>query len=162
VYLLIAKILAPIALLAGLWFWHSSTVSGADKAGYARAIAEWRKSDEIAVAVGNETTAILKRGAVANEGKLNAQLADMAKRNAAVAADNLSVRNTLATIAAAPTHDPTPGPACRSYERQFRECSGLLAEGVGLAEEGGRLALETSTKLGALQDWAGIVQSSGK
>jgi len=159
VYLLAVKILGPIALLLGLWWWHTSAVSTADKEGYKRALTEWQTADRIAVAVGAETTGLLKRNAAAQEGKFNDALKTLAARNAASSADARGLRDKLTAIASAPTRDPTPGPACRSYEKQYRECSGLLSEGVGLAEEGGRLALETASKLTALQDWAGLVQS---
>ena len=158
-YLLAVKILGPIALLLGLWWWHTSAVSTADKEGYKRALTEWQTADKIAVAVGAETTVLLKRNAAAQEGKFNDAIKTLAARNAASSADARGLRDKLTAIASAPTRDPTPGPACRSYEKQYRECSGLLSEGVGLAEEGGRLALETASKLTALQDWAGLVQS---
>ena len=158
-YLLAAKILAPIALLLGLWWWHTSAVSSADKTGYARALAEWKKSDDIAVAVGDEKTKLLKQLAAKNQGALDAQLIALAARNKLGAAESRGLRDQLTTIAATAPRDPTPGPACLSYERQYRECSGLLSEGVGLAEEGGRLTLETAAKLTALQGYAELVQS---
>ena len=158
-YLLAAKILAPIALLLGLWWWHTSAVSTAHKAGKAEVMDEWQTSDKIALAVGAETTGLLKRNAANQEGKLNDALKTLAARNAASSADARGLRDQLTTIAATAPRDPTPGPACLSYERQYRECSGLLSEGVVLAEEGGRLALETAAKLTALQGYAEFVQS---
>jgi len=158
-YLLAAKILAPIALLLGLWWWHTSAVSTAHKAGKAEVMDEWQTSDKIALAVGAETTGLLKRNAANQEGKLNDALKTLAARNAASSADARGLRDQLTTIAATAPRDPTPGPACLSYERQYRECSGLLSEGVVLAEEGGRLALETAAKLTALQGYAELVQS---
>ena len=161
-YLLAAKILAPIALLLGLWWWHSSAVSTAYKTGKAEVTAQWRESDRIAVAVGAETTFLLKRNAAAQEGKFNDAIKTLAARNAASSADARGLRDKLTAIASAPTRDPTPGPACRSYEREFRTCSGLLGEGIELAGEGPRLAGDIALKLTTLQDWAGLVQSVSK
>ena len=158
-YLLAAKILGPIALLLGLWFWHTNAVSTAYKTGKAEVMAEWKKSDDIAVAVGKAKTELSARDAIRNTEKLNAKLADLAQRNAVIAADNRSVRNDLAAIAAAPTRDPTPGPACRSYEPEYRGCAGLLAAGVELAGEGPRLAGDIAAKLSAMQEYATLVQS---
>ena len=162
VYLLAVKILGPIALLLGLWWWHTSAVSTADKEGYKRALTEWQTADRIAVAVGAETTGLLKRNAAAQEGKFNDALKTLAARNAASSADARGLRDKLTAIASAPTRDPTPGPACRSYEREFRTCSGLLGEGIELAGEGPRLAGDIALKLTTLQDWAGLVQSVSK
>ena len=161
-YLLAVKILGPIALLLGLWWWHTSAVSTADKEGYKRALTEWQTADKIAVAVGAETTGLLKRNAAAQEGKFNDALKTLAARNAASSADARGLRDKIAAVASATPRSSTTFPACVSYERQYRECSGLLSEGVGLAEEGGRLALETTARLTALQDWAGLIQSVSK
>ena len=157
-YLLAAKILAPIALLLGLWWWHSSAVSTAYKTGKAEVTAQWRESDRLAVAVGNETTSLLKRGAAAQEGKLNAQLTALAARNQRGAAESRSLRDTLAAIASAPASSPTTSAACRSYETEYRACAGLLGEGVELAGEGQRVAQDLAAKLTALQSYVELVQ----
>ena len=158
-YLLAAKILAPIALLLGLWWWHTSSVSTAHKAGKAEVTAQWRESDRIAVAVGAETTVLLKRNAAAQEGKFNDAIKTLAARNAASSADARGLRDKLTAIASAPTRDPTPGPACRSYESEYRGCAGLLAAGVELAGEGPRLAGDIAAKLSAMQEYSTLVQS---
>lgn len=158
--LLLVKILGPIVLLAGLWFWHTSAVESADKTGYDRGIAQWRESDKIAKAVGDETTALLKRGAAANEGKLNAKLADLEKRGALAVADARSVRNDLAAIASAAPASAPAGPTCRNYEAQYRSCAGLLGEGFELAGEGAILAKDIAARLEALQDDARAVRAA--
>ena len=161
-YLLAAKILAPIALLLGLWFAYEHHGTVRYEAGKKEVTDAWRESDRVAVAVGDEKTMLLKRLAASKEGTFNAKLADMAKRNAAVAADNLSVRNTLATIAATPPSRPASSPACRSYEAEYRSCAGLLGEGVELAGAGSSLVSSTSAQLTGLQEWAALVQSANK
>ena len=160
VYLLIAKILGPIALLLGLWWWHTAAVDSSFKAGQSEERAKWVERDKIAVAVGNETTALLKRGAAANEGKLNAKLADLTTRNAASAVESRSLRDRLTSIAATPPSRPASSPACRSYETEYRSCAGLLGEGVELAGQGSSLVGELAAKLTAMQEWAGLVQSA--
>jgi hypothetical protein len=152
-------VIAGIALFGLAWWAYEDHAKVRYKAGRAEVMAEWQTSDKIALAVGAETTGLLKRNAAAQEGKFNDAPKTLAARNAASSADARSLRDKLTAIASAPASDPTPGPACRSYEREYRECSGLLSEGVGLAEEGGRLALETSAKLTALQAYAELVQS---
>jgi hypothetical protein len=158
-YLLLGGLVGGLALVGGAWLWHTSAVSTAHKAGKAEVMAQWRESDKIALAVGTETTALLKRGAAAQEGKLNAQLIALAARNQRGAAESRSLRDTLAAIAAAPASDPTPAASCRSYEPEYRGCAGLLAAGVELAGEGPRLAGDIAAKLSAMQEYATLVQS---
>ena len=152
-------VIAGLSIFGLAWWAYEDHAKVRYKAGRAEVMAEWKKSDDIAVAVGDEKTKLLKQLAAKNQGALDAQLIALAARNKLGAAESRGLRDQLTTIAATAPRDPTPGPACLSYERQYRECSGLLSEGVGLAEEGGRLALETAAKLTALQGYAELVQS---
>jgi len=151
-------LLGGVALVVGAWMWHTNSVSTAYKTGKAEVMAEWKKSDDIAVAVGDEKTKLLKQLAAKNQGALDAQLTALAARNQRGAAESRSLRDTLAAIASAPASSPTTSAACRSYETEYRACAGLLGEGVELAGEGQRVAQDLAAKLTALQSYVELVQ----
>ena len=174
-YLLAAKIFAPIILLAGLWWWHTSTVDKAYKSGKTEVLAQWKESDRVAVAVGDEKTKLLKSLAAKNQGTFNATLAENAKR-AAVGAVALAeraatideLRNALAAAPAAPRGDVSC-PAARSDEASLRSCRAALSTGLAvakgadrLAEAGERLLGDLAVKVTVLQDHAALVQSANK
>jgi hypothetical protein len=157
-YLLLGGLVGGVALVGGAWMWHTNSVSTAYKTGKAEVMAEWKKSDDIAVAVGDEKTKLLKQLAAKNQGALDAQLTALAARNQRGAAESRSLRDTLAAIASAPASSPTTSAACRSYETEYRACAGLLGEGVELAGEGQRVAQDLAAKLTALQSYVELVQ----
>ena len=161
-YVLLGGLIGGVALVGGAWMWHTNSVSTAYKTGKAEVMAEWKKSDDIAVAVGDEKTKLLKQLAAKNQGALDAQLTALAARNQRGAAESRSLRDTLAAIASAPASSPTTSAACRSYETEYRACAGLLGEGVELAGEGQRVAQDLAAKLTALQEYAGLIQSVSK
>jgi hypothetical protein len=73
-----------VALAASVgYLYHTRAVSTAYAAGEAARQALWTAADNIAVAIGNETTALLKRANAANTGVLHDKLQVLAKRNAA-------------------------------------------------------------------------------
>jgi len=157
-YVLLGGLIGGVALVGGAWMWHTNSVSTAYKTGKAEVMAEWKKSDDIAVAVGDEKTKLLKQLAAKNQGALDAQLTALAARNQRGAAESRSLRDTLAAIASAPASSPTTSAACRSYETEYRACAGLLGEGVELAGEGQRVAQDLAAKLTALQSYVELVQ----
>jgi hypothetical protein len=171
-YLLAAKILAPIALLLGLWWWHTSSVSTAHKAGKAEVMAEWQTSDKIALAVGTAKTELLARDAIRNREKLIEVQTENAKR-AAVGAASLADRgrtiDELRIALAKPAPAPSGNPACHatgSDDSSLRTCRAALSSGLAVAQGADRLAEASERLLGnlsaqvtALQGYAELVQS---
>jgi hypothetical protein len=173
VYLLIAKILGPIALLAGLWFWHTSAVSTADTTGYERGLGEWRAADKIAVEVGAAQSALLARDSVRNREKLIEVQTQNAKR-AAVGAASLADRGRTidelrSALAAAPakTSDNPTCPAAASDEASLRSCRAALSAGLAVAgradrlvEAGERILGDIAAQVTALQGHADLMSSA--
>ena len=172
-YLLAAKILAPIALLLGLWWWHTSSVSTAHKAGKAEVMAEWQTSDKIALAVGTAKTELLARDAIRNREKLIEVQTENAKR-AAVGAASLAERGRvidgLRSALAKPSTASTNGnPACTPTggdDASLRSCHSLLDGSLTVAAGADRLVAKgesllksTGSQVTALQEYAGLVQS---
>lgn len=144
-------------LVGGAWWYHADAVNDAYKRGVAEITAKWQEADRLAVAVGDEKSRLLKRGAATVEGDLNAKLKTLADRDAARSRDTASLRTLIDELAATPPSGSDPGPACRSYESEYRGCARLLGEGVELVGEGQRLVEDSEAKLGALRDWARLV-----
>jgi hypothetical protein len=173
-YLLAAKILGPIALAGGLWWFHTSSVTGADKAGYARAAGECRAKDDIAVAVGQAQSNQMGRAAVRATETLHERIQTAETRNAVLRRERDArgseldgMRVALDAAAAAPPSAGDPAPTVGSAEANLRRCEGLLATGLGLAKRadslagGGEEVLgRASAQIDAMKAWADIVGSS--
>jgi hypothetical protein len=172
-YLLAAKILAPIALLLGLWWWHTNAVSTAHKAGKAEVMAEWQTSDKIALAVGTAKTELLARDAVRNREKLIEVQTENAKR-AAVGAAALADRTATivelrSALAKPPTAQANGNPACTPTggdDTSLRSCHSLLDGSLTVAAGADRLVAKgesllksTGSQVTSLQEYATLVQS---
>jgi hypothetical protein len=173
-YLLAAKILGPLAILAGLWWWHTDKVSDAFAAGKSEVMAQWQKADDIAKAVGDETTKLLKKGAIQNETVLQTRIkitqaksAQLAASRAVADGDIQRLRIKIDELAAPSPGSPDSGATCRVDDIKLRSCERLLASGLGLAGEARHLvdgaeelSSRLNTTLDALQSWAKIVQTA--
>jgi hypothetical protein len=167
--------LAGALVVGGLWAGHAYRVSSADKAGYGRAIAEWRKADDIAKAVGDETTALLKRANASNTGVLHAQLQTLEARNTARSLDraklNLTVDELRIQLDASSTQtggEPT-APACRGDDIKLRSCEAMVSSGLtlaqgarGLVDEAEDVLTRSDAALTALQAWSLLVRSANE
>lgn len=169
-------LLGGAALAVGAWFAWEWQGSSHYAAGEAKVMAAWQESDRVAVAAGNEVSALLKRANAANTGVLNDKLTRLEQKAAARAvglADALrtadELRNDLERRAAAPPNSDPAGASCRGYETKLQRCEGLLAGSLALAQEARGLVdhaeglLERSeAALESLQRWAVIVQSANE
>ena len=167
--------LAGALVVGGLYAGHTYRVSSAEKAGYGRGIAEWRKADDIAVAAGQAQTKLLARNAIIHTETLNAKLQTLeAKNNArsvALAERGLTIdqlRIELNNASSTPS-DPTTCPAAREHETNLRRCQDLLSKGLGLAKGADHLAGQGEEILGvgearltALQEWGRLVESANE
>ena len=149
--------LGLIIAAGAAWWWHRGQVNEAYDRGVSEITAKWQEADRLAVAVGDETSKLLKRGSAAVEGNLNAKLKTLAARDADRARNTASLRQLVDELAATPPGRRDPAAACRSYEAEYRSCAGLLSEGIGLAGEGERMGQDLAARLTAMQEWARLV-----
>jgi len=171
-YVLLGGLIGGVALVGGAWMWHTNSVSTAYKTGKAEVMAEWKKSDDIAVAVGTAKTELLARDAIRNREKLIEVQTENAKR-AAVGAASLADRgrtiDELRIALAKPAPAPSGNPACHatgSDDSSLRTCRAALSSGLAVAQGADRLAEASERLLGnlsaqvtALQGYAELVQS---
>ena len=172
-YVLLGGLIGGVALVGGAWMWHTNSVSTAYKTGKAEVMAEWKKSDDIAVAVGTAKTELLARDAVRNREKLIEVQAENSKRaavGAAALADRTATIVELRLALAKPAPSTSSNPACPSTgvdEADYRRCRSVLSSGLTLAaesdklvESGERLLKTSEARLTALQTYAELVQST--
>lgn len=168
--------LALVALVGGVWVWLQQHSTARFEAGKAEVMALWQEADKIALAVGNETTKLLKRVNATNEGVLNAKLKrieEKVTRNAVELADDLltigGLRDELERRAAAPPSSDSAGATCGGHETKLGKCEGLLARSLEVAagarqlvDRAENLLEQTDAALVAAQEWARLVQSAGE
>lgn len=174
-YLLAAKILGPLALIGGLWWYHTSAVSGAYQDGSDAKLAEWQASDKIAEAVGQARTNLLARAAIRGTEILHDRLTKMANLAAARGVElagrdaaSVELQQRVAESTAEADRRAASTPA-GSDARRIASCERLLGEADRLAAEIDRVAEPGRAALQRLQEvhssikvWAGIVQTANE
>ena len=166
-------VIAGLSIFGLAWWAYEDHAKVRYKAGRAEVMAEWKKSDDIAVAVGTAKTELLARDAVRNREKLIEVQTENAKR-AAVGAASLAERGRvidgLRSALAKPSTASTNGnPACTPTggdDASLRSCHSLLdgsltvAAGADrLVAKGERLLKSTGSQVTSLQEYATLVQS---
>jgi hypothetical protein len=177
-FALIRPFLPAIALamaVGGAWMWHSGAVGDAFDAGKAEVQNRWEEADRLAVAVGDETSKLLKRGALRNETELQRRLETAGARVAAVAADRVRVVTELDALrvqlderaAAAPPDDRDSCPAAQRDDIKLRSCEALVAGSLSLAsatrgvvDRAEEILTGSDAALTSLQEWARLVQTA--
>jgi hypothetical protein len=157
-----------------LWWWHTDKVSDAFESGKSEVMAQWQKADDIAKAVGDETTKLLKKGAIQNETVLQTRIkiaqaksAQLAASRAVADGDIQRLRIKIDELAASSTGSPDSGATCRVDDIKLRSCERLLASGLGLAGEARHLVdgaedllARQQHALEALQNWSRLVSEA--
>lgn len=154
-YLLAAKILGPIALLLGLWWWHTSVVSTAYKNGKAEITAQWNADKDRAANVARqadiEARAEEQRRVAAQKGitdefdrRLKKARADAV--NADVASSRLQQR--VAALSAA-SRQSACDPATVQPSTPANDATGVLADLQRRADERAGILARIADERGA-------------
>jgi hypothetical protein len=151
------KIFGPLALLAGLWLFWTSSIHSAEKRGEATVQKRWDEREKQLQAVAD---AALTRAA--EEKKSRDETLEKQRTSYETALKELdsrltssrdSLRSLRNSAVAGPSRNPAPfdpSSACGAYEGRVRQLELLLREGQFLVIEGGGLVNEGQERVGAL------------